>query len=662
MSTDSETLVLVGDPELEPGEVQKLRELHASGATIVAWQHSKIVQDRFPSPDVQNALSALSIPSITPGTPGASPGPRPGASPGPRPGGTEDIDIDFDIEETVIAWMKEFGKSFRERFRYGPLTLWWWAELYLYHETPLRLAIRDVELLARLVDRRQPARILLLRPVRALETAARQMVPEVEVIGEPVVGPSDRASSKMTKSRTTRLHITDYLKMMGTGLKSVFRSPPEGEGRSPKVFFLTHGSMWRRSDNGEPYEMYFDRILPATSARASTSVVAFGPPVPFKDRRVGASTRDLLELGEDALPYVPIRRYLSWSLTRKIAPAFAECRRMWRRFERDAELTHRGVALGLEALACFRDMFYRQLPWAIRAYHEVRSVLETEKPDVLVLYAESSGLGRAAVTAAQEFGIPSFAIQHGIMYPQYYSHEHRHFELLGDDAVPIPTKTAVYGSLAKDLLVKRGSYPEDRIVITGSPKFDALVRAAEGFDREKTRTELHVPEGARVLVLATRFTAVGPVFSDLVEAVERLEDLWLFVKPHQAESPTPYEAILARGGAAHTRMLSGARNLLELLFASDGLITVDSFASSEALVLGRPVLVVNLPNNLSALVERGVALGASIEDALRKLLFDEGARKELEEKRKEYIQEFAFGADGRSTERIVEAILAACKS
>ena len=210
--------------------------------------------------------------------------------------------------------------------------------------------------------------------------------------------------------------------------------------------------------------------------------------------------------------------------------------------------------------------------------------------------------------------------------------------------------------------MKRGSYPEDRIVITGSPKFDALVRAAEGFDREKTRTELHVPEGARVLVLATRFTAVGPVFSDLVEAVERLEDLWLFVKPHQAESPTPYEAILARGGAAHTRMLSGARNLLELLFASDGLITVDSFASSEALVLGRPVLVVNLPNNLSALVERGVALGASIEDALRKLLFDEGARKELEEKRKEYIQEFAFGADGRSTERIVEAILAACKS
>ena len=53
----------------------------------------------------------------------------------------------------------------------------------------------------------------------------------------------------------------------------------------------------------------------------------------------------------------------------------------------------------------------------------------------------------------------------------------------------------------------------------------------------------------------------------------------------------------------------------ELLFAADGLVTVDSFASSEALVLGRPVMVVNLPSNLGALVERGVAVGVPREDS-----------------------------------------------
>lgn len=412
--------------------------------------------------------------------------------------------------------------------------------------------------------------------------------------------------------------------------------------------------------------MYFDRILPAVAAGTATAVVAFGPPVPFEKRRGESFLRDLLELDDDELPYRPIRRYFTFSMSLRLVRAFTQCRRMWRTFRADTELTHRDVPLGAEAMACFRDMFYRQLPWAIRSYHEVERVLEIEQPDVLVLYAESSGLGRAAVTAARAHSVASFAVQHGIMYQQYYSHEHASFEVSPegrvDDAtaVPIPTLTAVFGSAAKDLLVTRGNYDPKRIVITGSPKFDDLVRATQGFDREATRSKLDVPDAARFLVLASRFSAVGPVFEALVRAVERIDDLWLFVKPHQAESTHPYEDVIARLSPSRTRVLAASMNLLELLFASDGLVTVDSFASSEALVLGRPVLVVNLPSNLDALVERGVAVGVArgeaIEPAIRKLLFDDGVARELERARQDYIQEFAFGADGRSTERIVESL------
>jgi hypothetical protein len=51
-----------------------------------------------------------------------------------------------------------------------------------------------------------------------------------------------------------------------------------------------------------------------------------------------------------------------------------------------------------------------------------------------------------------------------------------------------------------------------------------------------------------------------------------------------------------------------------------------------------------------------VARGEAIETALKKLLFDDGVARELERARQDYIQEFAFGADGRSTERIVESL------
>ncbi len=626
------TLVLVSDPHLQRVEIDRLRALGAEGATVVAWEHSPIVQDRFRSPDVEGALRAASIAATTL---------------------TEALAADFELDEAVIAWMKEFGrKVFRDRFRWGPLVLWWWAEIYLYHETPLRLIVRDVEALALLVERARPKRVVLVRPVRALEAAARSLVGEVEVLGKRVEGPPFWL-------RTSGLHLLDLLKMWGTGIKALLRRLPTPGSGSPRVLFLTHASMWQ-----EGREMYFDDILPAVASRAATIVVAFGPPVPFRKRGITAWLRDLLEIRASDLPYVSIRRYFSPGLGLRLTSEFFRAYAFFREFRRTPEvekaLSHRGVPLGREAMASFRDTFLRQVPWTMRSFLEVETVILRERPDVLVLYAESSGLGRAAIAAARAHGVPSVAVQHGIMYPQYYSHEHARDEL-ERDPVPIPSRTAVFGDLAKELLVQRGSYPEKRIVVTGSPKFDALVDAASGYDPIATRRALEGPEGAPFLVLATRRSAVFPVFEELVRAVESIPRVLLFVKPHQAESPTPYEEIALRLSAGRTRILPPEAKLLELLFASDGLITVDSFASSEALVLGRPVLVVNLPGNLGPLVDRGVALGVrrgeSIAKALKTLLFDSETARSLETKRKEYIRDFAFGADGRSTERIVECIL-----
>jgi hypothetical protein len=646
-------LVLIADPHLGEGEAGRIRELARRGAEIIAWQHTGIVQDRFPSPDVSSALAERTIPHRTLAE-------------------ALGAECDFAVDEAVIAWMKQLGRtslggkeSFRERFRLGPLVLWWWAEIYLYHETPLRLLVRDVEALARLAERRKPERVVLVRPVRALEAAARNLAADVEVIGSTVDGPPFRW-------RTTAFHAADFLKMVGTGLKSVLRPAPRPLGRAahPRVFFLTHASMWRRrrdpvSGEDEVAEIYFDRILPAVEERASASVIAFGPPVPFRQRGFGAWLGDLLEISEDSHPYRSVRAYFSPKLLLSLRRDFRRCRELYRELLRtdglNEALSHRGVPLGAEALSCFRDTFLRQFPWAIRSYREVAAVIEVEKPQVMVLYAESSGLGRAAIRAARDHGVATIAIQHGIMYPQYYSHEHAPDEVGGDAAVPIPDRTAVFGELAKEILVRRGSYPEEAIVVTGSPKFDALVQAASGYDRDAIRAAASVPRDARALVLATRWSAVRPVFAELAAAVEKLEGVHLLVKPHQAESRAPYEEVLASLSSTRTRVLTAAANLVELLFASDGLITVDSLASSEALVLGRPVLVINLPSNLSSLVERGVALGVprgrSIENGLRALLFDRETGRALEERRRQFIQEFAFGADGGSTERIVALIL-----
>jgi hypothetical protein len=649
-------LTLVANPYLAPAELDLLRTLAAKGGRIIAWQHPSIVQERFPSLDVAAALRAKGVESI----------------PLAKALGEQ---TNVAVDEAVIAWMKAFGRtpltgsgSFRSLFRYRRLSLWWWAELFLYHDTPLRLFVRDIEALARILERERPARLILVGSIRDLDRVALHLAANVEHHGSTLRFP-------LRSSRASLRFLAALLKTLGTGLKSIFRRVPRHtESTRRRFLFLTHASMWRKSPGDEEpdaefVEMYLGPILKALDgAGEETRIVAVGPTVPFKQRSLAAVIRDVLELDERHRPFVSIRRYLSLPLSLVVAKASLDCWRMWHRFRRlpllEQALRHRGVPLPKQALCSFRDTFLLQLPWAIRSYREIETTLAREDPSLLVLYAEYSGLGRAAVAAACERSIPSFAVQHGILYPRLYANEHSEDEmgpdLDGVDSVPVPTRTAVFGSLARDLLVERGHYPPERIVITGSPKFDALLEAGHHFGREKTRTRLGLSLEATMLVVASRFTAIGPAFPELVRAAGAIDNLWLLIKPHQAEGPDVYQRVGASEGATRVRIVPPEENLLELLFASDGLITVDSFASSEALVLDRPVMVINLPSNLSALVERGAAFGVlsgePIEPALRRFLGDRDLGRELERQRKKYLEEFAYGADGASTARIVSAI------
>ena len=89
-------------------------------------------------------------------------------------------------------------------------------------------------------------------------------------------------------------------------------------------------------------------------------------------------------------------------------------------------------------------------------------------------------------------------------------------------------------------------------------------------------------------------------------------------------------------------------------------MTVESLAAVEALVVGRPVLILNMPTNMRELVEQGVALGVGLgEDplpALRGMLFDAATRERLGAARERYLSDHAHGVDGQAAARILALI------
>lgn len=583
--------------------------------------------------------------------------------------------------EAAIAWTKEWGrrpvldgKPFRDLLEWKGVSLWWFAELYLHHCTEAPRFVRLVETFHRLLEATAPEEVeaVGLPPAEALLLArtctARRVL---------FHGPAGRPRRRGVLAVSLRSRWNTVKTFLGAG-KAALLGPPRPRGEKERALFLSHAAFWRTragtAGTEEWYEHYFDRLIPEVAARGILEplVVAVGPRAAFRRRGAGSRLRDWLALPGAGGPYVPINRHASFAAFGAVRRATAEIRRLWRRLRKSPGLrqafSHRGVGFADLAEEAFAGTMLLQLPWAVRSFEEVSATLAAARPAVLCLYAESSGWGRAALAACRAAGVPTVAMQHGILYPGYYSYLHAEDE--GD--CPRPDRTAVFGEAARRFLVEEGRYAPGSLVVTGSPRFDALVEASSRWDRQALRARHGVGEDERLLVVASRFRpitetheAIGAEFPALVRAVEALPGVRCLVKPHPAEPASPYAQEVRRQASARVAVLPGSASLLELLHAADALVTVESLSAVEALVLGRPVVVLSMPSHLRALVDAGAALGVVAggdpAPALRSVLFDEETRRRLEAARQAYVSDVAQGVDGGATARILDLVHASAR-
>ncbi len=581
------------------------------------------------------------------------------------------------IEEAAEAWTKDFGRRaqvdgapLKGLLRVKGVPLWYFAELYLHHSTDATRHVRVLELFARTLERERPDEVraaglagdealLLQRLCEAQRIAFKGALPP------RVPRPAKAARASRWNNAKTTLSAWKHAAAGGIPARSA------APGRRP-VLFLSHAAFWQSDDPANPgtaSEHYFGPLIPALRAdpQLECVVVAVGPQEAHRKRGLRHRLGDWIRPNRARADYVPVNRFTTRRVARATARASREIRHAWRRLRKDPSLheafSHREVRFSDLCAEDLAATMLLQLPWAVRSMEETAEILEWAKPAALVLYAESSGWGRAALAAARAAAVQSVAIQHGILYPHYFSYRHE-----ADEAeCPIPDVTAVFGEEAKRLLVTMGRYPPERLVVTGSPKFDALLERARRLKATLIRERFGIDDGDALLTVASRFRpirdthqALGSAFARLVRAVESMQGVAALVKPHPAEPDEPYETVLKQLGARHVDVVTARENLGELLVASDALVTVESLAAIEALVVRRPVIVLNMPTNLRALVQSGAALGVNAgEDprpALEKVLFDSDTRAHLDIARRRYLEEVACGVDGKATERLLELI------
>ena len=278
---------------------------------------------------------------------------------------------------------------------------------------------------------------------------------------------------------------------------------------------------------------------------------------------------------------------------------------------------------------------------AVRA----RQIIESIRPQLVVVGNDRWWLGQSFVNAARDLGVPSLWVQDGIP-----SDSPVYFWMTAD-------RMAASGDWLPRVLTRHGIAPE-RCKVTGQPRYDRLLEMARSLDRVSVRARLGLDQAAKYALVATQPLQSPAYAREVVESLLQVPDLKILLRPHPSQ---PHDELAAVAAAMPQDRMSfrPADSVFDLLAACDLMVNQFSTVTIEAAILGRPVITANfsgLPDpvpyarfGLSTAAESM----ADIATLARRILDGEAQGFHATE---EGLRLFVGPRDGRSAQRVADLI------
>jgi hypothetical protein len=279
--------------------------------------------------------------------------------------------------------------------------------------------------------------------------------------------------------------------------------------------------------------------------------------------------------------------------------------------------------------------------------------LERTKPTAVLTEYDRNHLWSCLILAARHLGIPTATLVHGVMDRNALAFS------------PVVADTVLcWGEMDRAKLLAAGE-PPDTIVMAGCPRLTRDLSAT----REQGRAKLGLDPLDKVVMYVSTPEPQSPELVELFcQGIDRAEGVSALVRLHPSEDLADFESSATRH--PHVRFSENAQSTVdEALAAVDLVVTSGSGMGSDALVKGRPVIVLN-PGTVYRgadldLVERGACPHARNPEELASIVVDmlgnEDLRAEKAEGAERYAVEFcaAYGAD--SARRIASFITQAAR-
>jgi glycosyltransferase involved in cell wall biosynthesis len=603
--------------------------------------------------------------------------------------GTADSSVEW-----IKRWpyMKMGRRSPIEWFRLDDFSLWWQLEGLLYYEGAgsyaevggFYNAAKLITLIRRIIAQEEPDEVRFVDRGDLRSRMIKHLLDTMDVTHQPVdvrLGLPTLKENLSYRIKTgslhwlwdLRLHLQHRWRGWAYRLAKTWRRRQKGKLR---ILLVSEQGAGMRSyvdpRNGQIRygDFYFagiqeallqDKEIQSTELHIRIPEVGFAPWL--------EDLRCILDRDRD---YVPVEAFEGVAKIRSSLRVRRELRQVWNTLRQDDEFRNSLVLEGVDLYPILHDQLAAVIlhssiiQW--RRTQTYREALRRLSPDVVLMNRHNT----AMVDACNLEDVPLVELEHGTWsrFPAVLLRYYQYLDDVEDDLTrPLPRAIAVWGSYMRNLL-KRWNYPKNRIVVTGYPAYDRLQhidtssvhRFAEqaGLDPAK-KTIVYMTGNPWMELYQTPQEQVETART-LLQAIEKLPDVQLVIKAHQYDDADLYRQLQNELGAeSHSVVLQKCDTTL-LIAASEAIIAKGSSTLLEAAIAQKPVIMINFSNKPDMFDFRKYGIGPYIDDvddipdAVKTVLYDEGARKQMARARDDFVDEWACGADGKASNRLANLL------
>jgi UDP-N-acetylglucosamine 2-epimerase len=368
------------------------------------------------------------------------------------------------------------------------------------------------------------------------------------------------------------------------------------------------------------------------------------------DRLSSDITKEHLE--KNKLSYTDIDSYIDEEIKQELKKSEGWLGEQFSKIKKDVELKekigedYQHVISALEYFMKTRKRFVE----TIRLIELVNKMYEVEKNKVVVLAEDNHDLGRSAALVARKKQIKSLVVQHGLNYGNPIFNE------------VIADKMAVFGEKEKQHLVDGGADSE-KIVVTGQPRFDEITMRKRNLRNESCR-KFGLDDKKKIIIFGAQPPQSQVIINANIEFVETInqiinsgdERFEFVVKLHPRMEKEDFPAL-----PENVKVFKEV-NLYDLFDCCDLLVTCYSTVGLEAVFLGCPCISIEIGERLGSINYGKEGVGHTVYEegelrrAIEKVLSESEFRNSFERDKMQFIRNFAYRLDGRSTQRIVDLI------